>query len=316
MTKLCAVSVDLDPLTAYYQIHGLGDPPPKLRETIMRRVLPRFQELFEELGIPATFFVVGQELEQSAVGQAVVKELAEAGHEIGNHTYTHPYDLCSLPSDLIAAEIKRAEEVIATVVGDDKAPVGFRTPGYGVSSSVLRALVKQGYIYDSSMFPSPPYYLAKAAAMAGMYLRGRRSQAAMGDPRGLTSPTEPYRPDLDQPWRSGHAPLVELPVAVLPWLRLPVIGTLLLVAPEQVRIGILAGIRQRPFFNLELHGIDLADAIVDRIPTELAGRQPDLRVPFADKRRIFVQTVRDLQAEYEFVTLRQVASLAQEDGYL
>ena len=166
------------------------------------------------------------------------------------------------------------------------------------------------------MFPSPPYYGAKAAVMVGMSLRGRRSGAVMGDPRGLLCPADPYRPDLGRPWRRGQSPLVELPVAVLPWVRLPAIGTLLLVAPERLRRWTLAAMRRRPFFNLELHGIDLADAIVDRIPTELAGRQPDLRVPFPDKRRIFVQTVRELQQEYAFVTLEQAADTLQREGRL
>lgn len=316
MKKLCAVSVDLDPLTAYYQIHGLGKPPGKLRHTILRRALPRFQEMFAELGIPATFFVVGRELEQSDEAQRIVKELVEQGHEMGNHTYSHPYDLCALPGQDVASEIRQAHRVIVDVVGSEGAPVGFRTPGYGAGPTVLRVLSEDGYAYDSSMFPSPPYYLAKAAAMAGMALRGRRSGAVMGDPRALTCSADPYQPDVDRPWRRGRSNLVELPVAVVPWLRLPAIGTLLLVAPEWLRRWTLAAMRRRPFFNLELHGIDLADAIVDRIPTELAGRQPDLRVPFSDKRRIFVQTVRELQEDYEFVTLRQAAATVQREGRL
>jgi len=314
MRKLCSVSVDLDPLTAYYQIHGLGDPPLKLRYTILQKALPRFQELFEELGIPATFFVVGRELEGSEEARDIVRDLVEAGHEMGNHTYTHPYDLCSLPEQVVDAEIRQAHRIIAEVVGQERAPCGFRTPGYHVNAKLLRVLENHGYSYDSSMFPSPPYYSAKLAVMVGMSLRGRRSGAVMGDPRGLMCPADPYRPDPARPWRRGQSPMVELPVAVLPWLRLPAIGTLLLVAPEPVRRWTLGAMRRRPFFNLELHGIDLADAIADRIPTELAGRQPDLRVPYADKRRIFVRTVQELKSEYEFVTLRQAAITFQREG--
>lgn len=314
MRKLCAISVDLDPLTAYYQIHGLGDPPVKLRYTILRNALPRFAELFGELGIPATFFVVGRELAGSEEAQAVVRQLVEAGHEMGNHTYTHPYDLCSLPEQVIDAEIRRAHAAIVNAAGPEHGPVGFRTPGYHLSAKVLRVLANHGYLYDSSMFPSPPYYLAKLAVMAGMFLRGRRSGAVMSDPRGQLCPADPYRPDPQQPWRRGQAPLVELPVAVLPFARLPAIGTFLAVSPPNVRRFVLRLMERRPLFNLELHGIDLADAIADRIPTELAGRQPDLRVPFADKRRIFVQTVQELKAEYEFVTLKQAATLFQREG--
>jgi hypothetical protein len=110
--------------------------------------------------------------------------------------------------------------------------------------------------------------------------------------------------------------MVELPIAVLPYVRLPAIGTLLAVSPDRWRNLVLGGMRRRRFFNLELHGIDLADAIIDRIPTELAGRQPDLRVPFQDKRRIFVRTLEALKREYDFVALRDAAAVVQREGEL
>lgn len=312
--KLCALSVDLDPLTAYYEIHGLGDPPLQVRYTILRKALPRFEELFAEAGVPATFFVVGRELERSEEAQQRVVRLVQAGHELGNHTYSHPYDLCRLPEQVVDQEVRRAHEVITRVAGQDHGPVGFRVPGYFVCSKVLRVLSNHGYRYDSSMFPSPPYYAAKLAVMAGMTLRGRSSGSVIGDPRGLMCPAEPYRPDPRRPWRRGQSPLVELPVAVMPWVRLPAIGTFLAVGPERLRRFVLQSMSGRGFFNLELHGIDLADAIEDRIPTELAGRQPDLRVPFHDKRRIFLQTIQELKLEYEFVTLRDAAAVVQREG--
>ena len=135
----------------------------------------------------------------------------------------------------------------------------------------------------------------------------------MGDPRGLTGPAEPYRPDLDQPWRRGDAPLVELPVAVVPGLRVPAIGTMLAVAPAPVRQFVMRTMQQRRLFNLELHGIDLSDAIDDRIPTELAGRQPDLRVPFTQKRATFLRSIEELKESYEFVTLRQAAEILAKE---
>ena len=306
--KLCAISVDLDPLTAYYQIHGLGNPPPPLKATIIRRVLPRFAELFDEAGVPATFFIVGRELERSQEAQELVRQLAEAGHELGNHTYTHPYDLCRLAPEAIAEEIRRAHEVIAGTIGEQRAPQGFRSPGYFINGEVLARLVAQGYRYDSSMFPSPPYYLAKLAVMGLMALRGRRSGAVVSDPRGLTAPPDPYRPHPARPWARGSAPLVELPVAVLPGTRVPAIGTLVAAGPPWLRRLALDGIRRRPLFNLELHGIDLADAVADRIPTELAGRQPDLRIPFCEKRRVFLDTLTELRAHYRCVTLAEAAA--------
>ena len=314
--KLCAISVDLDPLTAYYKIHGLGDPPRLLRYTILRKAVPRFEELFAEAGVPATLFVVGRELEQSQEARQLVRRMAAAGHELANHTYSHPYDLNYLPEQVIDAEVRKAHDIVAELTDGEHQPVGFRSPGYGVNAKVLRVLCNRGYRYDSSMFPSPPYYAAKLAVMAGMALRGRHSGSVVSDPRGLLCPANPYRPDPERPWARGQAPLVELPVAVIPYLRLPAIGTLIAVSPGWMRKLLLAGMSHRPFFNLELHGIDLADAMTDRIPTELAGRQPDLRVPFADKRSIFLQTITKLKERYRFVTLREAASTLLRKGSL
>jgi peptidoglycan-N-acetylglucosamine deacetylase len=316
MQKLCALSVDLDPLTAYYDIHGLGDPPRQLRTTILRKALPRFEELFREAGVTATLFVVGRDLEGNPEAREVLARLAEAGHEIANHSYSHAYELGRLPEQVIDSEIRRGHQAIVDAVGQEHAPLGFRSPGYGLSARLLQALANHGYRYDSSMFPSPPYYLAKIAVMLGMTLRGRRSGAVVGDPRCVFSPAEPYRPDTVEPWRRGQSPLVELPVAVLPYSRLPAIGTLLAVSPTWMRRYLLDSMRRRPFFNLEMHGIDLADAVADRIPTELAGRQPDLRVPFADKRRRFLETLEELRASYQILTLSEVAARVQREGQL
>ena len=314
--KLCVLSVDLDPLTAYYEIHGLGDPPRQVKHTIMKNTLPRFEEALAEWGIPATFFVVGRELETLEETRASLRRLAEAGNELGNHTYNHPYDLCRLPEQVIEQELRNAHDAIAEHVGAEYAPVGFRAPGYFINDKVVRALANLNYSYDTSMFPSPPYYLAKAAVMAGMAMRGRRSGAVLGNPRCLTSPADPYRLDPQRPWRRGQGPLVEMPVAVVPGLRLPAIGTMLAIAPEWLRKAVIKLMARRPFFNLELHGIDLSDAVADLIPTELAGRQPDLRVPYTEKRERFRRCIEDLREHFEFVTMREAAARMQREGSL
>ncbi len=313
--KICAISVDLDPLTAYYEIHGLGDPPPKVRYTILRKALPRFQEMLQEAGIPATFFVVGRDLERCNEGcETLTQMVEELGCEVANHTYSHPYDLNRLPLQVIDSEVRRGHEALVDLVGEEHAPVGFRSPGYGIGSKVMEVLANHAYRYDSSMMPSPPYYLAKAAVMAGMFMRGRSSKSVMGDPRFLACPPEPYRPDPVNPWLRGNGPLVEMPVAVLPFTRIPAIGTLLAVSSEPVRRFVLGGMAKRPFFNFELHGIDLSDAIEDRIPTELAGRQPDLRVPYAEKRQRFLTTIEQLKTDHTFMTLGDAAAVVQREG--
>jgi peptidoglycan-N-acetylglucosamine deacetylase len=315
MNRICAISIDLDPIPCYYRIHGLGAPPEDLRWLILRRCVPRFAEILARHGIAATFFVVGEDVDEGALGaeargsRAMLSELVAAGHELGNHSYSHPYDLAKRPQSEIVEEIGRAHALLSEVAG--ASITGFRAPGYDVSAEMLDELARLGYRYDSSIFPAPAYYAAKSAVMCGMAVLGRKSGAVLTDPKALLAPADPYRPRISSPWRRGQASLVELPIAVTPRLRTPVIGTSLLIAPSWLRARLLTAIRGRPFFNFELHGIDLADAEEDGIPGELVDRQPDLRVPLARKRRAFEATIDRLRLDYRFETLDQVAARVQ-----
>lgn len=316
--RCCAISIDVDSIACYYRIHGLGPAPVALGDVIMRRCVPRFAELFERRNIRATFFVVAQDLDQhrpsvsadaSRHARALVADLAARGHEIGNHSYSHPYELARFPAAEAGAEIELAHALLSAAAG--RPVVGFRAPGYDLSAAMLAHLVRLGYAYDSSMFPAPAYYTAKAAVMGGLALLGRKSGAVLTNPRALLAPPAPYRPALAAPWRRGNAPLVELPVAVTPVLRVPAIGTSLLLAPDWVRTRLLDAMRARPFFNLELHGIDLADADADGIPAALIARQPDLRLPLAEKQRRFEAMLDRIAGELELCPLAEVAAAVQ-----
>lgn len=310
--RVCSVSVDLDPLRCYYDIHGLGETPERVRDVVLKRGLPRFAELFERYGISSTLFVVASDLEQDPVGRATLGRLARAGHELGNHSHTHPYDLARRSREEIEDEVGRAHRAIGDCAGAP--PVGFRAPGYDVSERLFESLAAHGYRYDSSIFPSVPYYLAKAGVMGMMATVGRATRSVIVDPRQMISPTMPYRPGRT-PYRRGQSTLVELPVSVTPGLRLPAIGTTLLVAPERVRTGVLEAMRKRAFFNLEFHGIDLVGADEDGIPTKLVAKQPDLRVSLDEKIRRLSATFDRLRAEYRFAPLRDVAATVQREGH-
>ncbi len=305
-----SVSVDLDAVECYWRIHALpGAPPEASRFAVLRRCLPRFAELFARHGVTATFFAVGRDLDDDRDGAALLAELARAGHEIASHSQSHPYDLVRLGRAAIAREIDRAHDAIARCA--DRAPLGFRAPGYEISRDVMELLIERGYRYDSSVFPSVPYFGAKAAVMAAMRLLGRPSGSILGSPRVLAAPRAPYHPAAGDPYRRGQLPIVELPIAVTPALRLPVIGTSLVAAPTWLRERLVAAALSATHFNLELHGIDLGDAEVDAdaFPAALVARQPDLRLPLARKRAALDATLAQARAAGAvFRRLDQVAA--------
>ena len=65
-------------------------------------------ELLRDLDVSATFFLTGNELQAH---QELGRELVAAGHELGNHSWSHPRMLL-LPRRRIAEEIERTDEAI------------------------------------------------------------------------------------------------------------------------------------------------------------------------------------------------------------
>ncbi|HMU40009.1 MAG TPA: polysaccharide deacetylase family protein [Pseudomonadota bacterium] len=304
--RVASVSVDLDPLRCYYEIHGLSPFPTELEEVVMLRAVPRFLDLFAECGISATLFVVGQDALKGRAGHTLLRQAAQDSHELGNHSFSHPYNLSRLSAEAIETELLSCENVLLDLRGTTQGPCGFRAPGYSLSPTLFATLLRLGFRYDSSVFACPPYYLLKLAALSLLALRGQRSGSIVGSPWQQFAPTQPYRPSKTQPHKRGNAPMVELPIAVTKHLRLPAIGTFLLLS-SALRRSLLSGMRQQPFFNLELHGMDLLDAKLDEIPSELVAKQPDLRVPLHEKRAALVEIFSFLKTHAQVLPLSHIA---------
>ena len=257
-----SVSVDLDGLGCYAAIHGL---PSTLDDRALRAVpevaLRRFCELFAALDVRATFFVIGRE---ASIAPGPLRDAVARGHEIGSHSYAHDYALSRRTREEIAQDLALAERAIEDACGSR--PRGFRAPGYTISSPLLDAVRERGYVYDSSLLPSVPYYAAKAAAIGLYALRRRRSVSILGGIGQLLGPRRAHR-------RRG---VRELPVATLPCLRAPVIGTTVLPFPFFARAAFAGG-----HLNLELHGIDALDRT--DVPAAIAAAQPGLRTSAREK---------------------------------
>ena len=306
--SLASISIDLDGIGCYHAIHGL--PEPEGRDPIYQVALPRLLEELASLGATATLFAVGQDAEHEEVARQL-EVAGAAGHEIANHSHSHDYRLTRRPRATIAEEIARAHAAIERATG--AAPRGFRAPGYNVSEAVLDALEAQGYRYDSSIFPSPTYFALRASAIGLYRLRGQPSRSLAGDLRQFAASRFPYRPDRERLFRPGQEgaqrQLVELPIAVLPRLRLPYIGTSLTMLPDVagrlLTMGLLAS--HAPI-NLELHAIDFLDRSDPGVAPALAARQRDLSVPYSVKRRRLGAVFEALNAARELVRLDELAA--------
>ncbi len=295
--KLCAVSVDLDEIPNYAAIHGLSQQRQIDPFAVYDRALARLRDWAGRHQMPLTLFAIGRDLERPAVCSGL-SEMLELGHELGNHSQDHRYDLTRLRPAEMRRQVEAAQNTFEQHLG--VRPRGFRAPGYTTTDALYAVLSELDLRYSSSVFPCPPYYLAKVAAIVGKGALGKRSASLIDDPRVLSAPTRPYR--VGRPyWRPGDG-IIEVPMQTTPWLRLPFIGTSInLFGPTAARwmARSLCGLE---LINLELHGIDLLDE--DDGLAGLAEVQPDLRVPLKRKLESLDAVIETLRSDgYQFVTL-------------
>ncbi|SDH50686.1 Peptidoglycan/xylan/chitin deacetylase, PgdA/CDA1 family [Aneurinibacillus thermoaerophilus] len=85
----------------------------------------------------ATFFVVGQ---RAKWYPRVIRDINRRGHEIGNHTFTHPR-MKNITTARLRDEIRKTDQVIYSLIG--KHPRFFRPPGGEVTYTVLLSSTKQ-----------------------------------------------------------------------------------------------------------------------------------------------------------------------------
>jgi peptidoglycan-N-acetylglucosamine deacetylase len=299
-TRLCAISVDLDEIRHYYAIYGLR-PDAGAAHAVYDRAIGRFADFAAGEGLPLTFFVVGADLDRPE-NRARLRALARGGHELGNHTFDHHYDLTRRSDAEIEAQITRANHALEAHAG--VRPTGFRAPGYTMSDGVYRALAASDMTYSSSVFPCPYYYAAKVAVIAGLSLRGKRSTSIVSSPAVIAAPRVPHRVHAAD--AEVGAGVLELPIGVTPVWRLPFIGSILTLLGTNLARRLARSLVGEELINLELHGVDLLDRH-DGLDA-LAPHQADLRVPLATKWNTLAAVVAELRREgYEFVRLDHAA---------
>jgi len=168
---------------------SLDDPPeiPIDLKTITDRLL----DLLDRHDSQATFFVVAELADQYP---DLIREIANRGHEIASHTVTHP----SLPAQTPAkkrTEIQQSKDVLEELSGVEV--TGFRAPTFQVDDESYSLLIEAGYRYSSSV--------ASCLPLPGFY-------------------SNDYDFAESTNIRASEGGLIEQPVAVNPWIQLPVSG--------------------------------------------------------------------------------------------
>ncbi|WP_181686870.1 polysaccharide deacetylase family protein [Halorhabdus salina] len=232
--------------------------------------IDRLVETLDAHEATATWFVVG-ELARDHPDR--IERVASKGHEIASHTMTHRH-LTELDADRRRSELRDSRESLEALTGQPVA--GFRAPSFEIAADHFEMLAETGYRYDSSTVP--------CRSIPGWY-------------GGEWSTQRPTTADTIQ--SGAPASIGELPVAVMPGLRLPLTGTWLRFFGVRYTIAGMRWLARRGIAPvLYVHPWEFADLPrVEGVP-----------------RRVYVRTgawmwralERILNTDFEFVTARSV----------
>ncbi len=122
-------SEQITAMPSSYVVARTGDKPGLLALTFDDgpdpRWTPAILDILKQENVPATFFIIGKN------GQAypdLVRRIVNEGHELGNHTFTHP-NLGEIPLRVTELELNATQRLIESIVG--RSTVLFRPPYFG-----------------------------------------------------------------------------------------------------------------------------------------------------------------------------------------
>jgi len=211
---LASLSLDLDNQWSYMKIHGEAgwETFPSYLDVFVPYVL----KVLNELQLKITFFIVGQDAAFEK-NHAYLKAIADAGHEIANHSFKHETWLHLYTKTEMRQEIDSAHTILKEVTG--KEPIGFRGPGYSWSSTLLEVLTEKGYVYDTSTLPTvigplARWYYFRTSNLSKQEKKDRNE--IFGKFSDGFRKLKPYY------WKSRKdKKVMELPVTTMPIFRIP-----------------------------------------------------------------------------------------------
>jgi len=306
--KLANISVDFESLYHYSVTLGLTHPD---RDRDYDRIVDRFLELFAETGVRATFFMVGDDVRLKKLAPEALRRMVAAGHELANHTMTHPHNLSRLSPARKEEEIVATGRLLESITG--QRVVGFRAPCLDVDEVTVDILERHGYRYESSVLP---FYLKQLQQFAyGLITRGQfRNTGAW---QNGFAPGNPYAPRSGKLHRRGSRSITEIPIATVPIIRIPFYSTIHFALGQASFDASYSLVRRgRSQFTYELHSIDLADCDADGLRQRYPGihRHPCLKRPAAENRKFLAYAIRRFQEDYTLTTMREMVETLRPDA--
>lgn len=307
---IASLSLDLDNKWSYMKTHG--DAGWEKYPTYLETVVPRSLEFLAERNLNITYFIVGQDAARDENADAI-KQISDARHEIGNHSFKHEPWLHLYSKQELTEEFERTENALRRVTGQKT--IGFRGPGYSLSPTVLEVLTERGYEYDCSTLPTyigplarAYYFLASPEMSAEEKAKRKKLFGKFSD--GFQS-LKPYE------WRVGAKNLTEIPVTTLPIFKTPIHFSYLLYlatfSESAARIYFKTALRfcllNKIAPSLLLHPLDFLDGT----DAEELKFFPAMNLPAEKKMRLIGAFLADFQKHYELKNVREHARKARSE---
>jgi peptidoglycan-N-acetylglucosamine deacetylase len=154
---LCAFGVDVDAVAGWLGSYGGEDSPDDISRGLFSGEVgsPRLVELFKEYNIKTTWFIPGHSAETFP---DQMKAVADAGHEIGVHGYSHENPI-AMTREQEEAILDKCLDVLTKLSG--KRPTGYVAPWWEFSPVTNELLLERGIKYDHSLMHNDfhPYYV-------------------------------------------------------------------------------------------------------------------------------------------------------------
>lgn len=114
---------------------------------------PKVLDILDQYNVKATFFVLGKSIDTDSQSEELLKQIANNGHAIGNHSYSHDYNYL-YPGRIISPEnfmsdINKCNDALKRVLGEDFKTRVVRFPGgywsWDGRTNIRPILDEQGY---------------------------------------------------------------------------------------------------------------------------------------------------------------------------
>jgi len=286
--------VDVDSpavLAKFYGIENLQYDENKL-ESFYQTAFKRSDSFFKSLGVKATYFCVGNEL-NNKINASVIKNSFDSGNGIANHTYNHPFGLCELSNEKIKEEISLCDKTLTTIIG--KKPIGFRTPGYAVNTQIINTLEELGYKYDSSAGWPLMHAAIKTTALLKP-ITGNKMQIGFGETNSGFK-NDVYTPSIKN-WKADSKTERSIKEFPLPhaFSVLPLYNNIFLGLSEGRKKTLITNSSAKCFVFL-FHSIEFCSSADDFIPNEIY-RHPHVTKSVDEKLNSMKQSVELLLKKY------------------